>query len=472
MTFRHMLTVAVAAFAATWAEARFIYTETNAEDPNVASGRADGKGTLTDGVWTLDATRAKNTSNLAVNGSNGSFAGSGPSPLNLSEIFSADGETQYHAVSFETLSHYNGASKSTLFAYKDMVTEFIAPDCQKTYGNGCFLNCTALTNVQLSATVTQLGGDRPFMGCVNLESFEPRTLAVSTLTTQCFSGCAKLPGSFSFPNLTSLPGQAFAGCALLEGVAAPNVTDIGENVFRGCSSLTAATFSTSLVSIRNYAFSGCTSLGGDAIRAILHRGITRLGSNDISNQLGLFLDCTSLSGSLVWDFPSLATNVVAGTMFQNCSALTRVDIVSDVAEIKASAFSNIAGGAEVHMPAKAPAFFGSDAVCRSTAPYTKLYLRDNVEDWIAVIRNTHHVILRDEFNDTTWTDTYGNDTKTWSVITTKMGDDTAMCTKTTVGGVTTVSVPNRNVIAFAMRGSNTGCWILREAGRPTIFMLH
>lgn len=205
---------------------------------------------------------------------------------------------------------------------------------------------------------------------------------------------------------------------------------------------------------------------------MLHSKVSRLGNNDKDDQHGVFQGCASLLGGIVWDLPNLATNVVAEGIFKNCVALTRVDFGINVVEIRASAFSGIAGGAEVHMPAKAPAFFGSDAVCRSTAPYTKLYRRDNVEDWIAVIRNTHHVILRDEFNDTAWTDTYGNDTKRWSDITAKMAQDTAMCTKTTVDKVTTVTVPNRNVIAFAMRGNNTGCWILREAGRPTIFMLH
>lgn len=467
MKSRCIITMAFA-FAAICAQARFVYTETNATE--VASGK-DGKGTLTDGIWLLGAVRPKNTNNLNVNGAKGDFLGSEPSPLNLTEIYSQDGETQYHAVSFETLSHYNGASKSTLFAYKDMITEFIAPDCQKTSGNGCFLNCTELTNVQLNATVTQLGGDRPFMGCVKLAAFYPRTLAVSSLTTQAFKGCAKLPGSFDFPNLTSLPGQAFADCALLTGITAPKVTSIGESVFASCASLTTASFSTNLVSISNYAFSGCTSLGGDAIRAILHRRLVRLGSNDIANQLGIFMNCTSLSGTLDWAFPLLNTNVVAGSMFDKCSALTRVNILTDVAEIKSSAFRDIAEGAEVHMPVRAPAVYGSDAVCRFSAPYPKVYLKDNFDAWIAVMRKSHHVILREEFNDTSWSDTYGNDTKSWSIITTVMARDAGMCTKTTVNKVTTVTVPDKKVIAFVMRGNNTGCWVLREPRKGMTLMV-
>ena len=72
----HVVAVIVA-LAATCAQARFIYTETNATE--VASGK-DGKGTLTDGIWLLGAVRPKNTNNLNVNGAKGRLPWLGAKP--------------------------------------------------------------------------------------------------------------------------------------------------------------------------------------------------------------------------------------------------------------------------------------------------------------------------------------------------------------------------------------------------------
>ena len=77
------------------------------------------------------------------------------------------------------------------------------------------------------------------------------------------------------------------------------------------------------------------------------------------------------------------------------------------------------------------------------------------------MRVTHHVIERADFTNTTWTSTYVGDTKSWFVITAKMRGDTAMCDTETIGGVSYPRVLDKNVIAFVMRGNNTGCWARR-----------
>ena len=64
-------------------------------------------------------------------------------------------------------------------------------------------------------------------------------------------------------------------------------------------------------------------------------------------------------------------------------------------------------------------------------------------------------------NDTTWSHTYGVDTKNWSIISGKMAADSAMCTKSG----NTITVHDKNIIAFVMRGNNTGCWVLKEPKR-------
>ena len=458
---------AVVAFAATCAQARFVYTETNATE--VASGK-DGKGTLTDGIWLLGAVRTKNTNNLNVNGAKGDFLGSKPSPLNLTEIYSEDGETRYYAVSYETLSHYRGAAYSTLYDYKDMITEFVAPDCHQTKGTGCFLDCTALTNVQLNAYVTAIGGDRAFKGCLNLVTFYPRTLNLKTVVIGTFAGCAKLTGSFNLPDCTGMRESVFSGCAALEGISAPQVTELEGYAFSGCSSLVSASFSTNVVRLRNYAFKDCASLDNASIRALLHKGLVGLGSA-VNNQLGVFTGCTSFSGPLNWNLPAMETNVVGGSMFSGCTSLSRVNFITDVSAINYDAFKNLAPGAELHMPLKAPVWFGNGAISRGTAPFPKVYLKGNFEEWFLAMLANNHLIRKEEFNDTTWSHKYATDTKGWEVITNKMAEDSAMCTKTTIGNVKTVTVHDKKVIAFVMRGNNTGCWVLREPLTGTRIMV-
>ncbi len=447
MNAKAIIAFIVPILATTCAYGRFIYTETG----NLS-------GSLTDGTWTLAATRARDTNNLTVNGSSGSFSGSTKSTLNLTEIFSEDGETQYYAVAFQ-------AVPASAKAY---LANFIAPDC-KEIKTSSFQSCTALTNVQLNASVTRIE-NQAFLSCSALASFYPRTLEVTYIYAKTFQGCAQLAGAFSLPNCTQIGDNAFNGCALLESVAAPVATIIGECAFLGCTHLAAITLP-SVQQIKNQAFQSCTSLGGDAVRSLLNKRITVLGSNAIANQKFLFLSCSSLSGEIEWNFPLLQTNVVAQGMFQNCTSLTGVNFVTDVAEIKDNAFKEIAPGAEVHMPLKVPAVYGSGSVCRQTAPYPKVYLKGNFEDWFAAMSRVNHLIRREDFNETGWSHKYGNDTKTWAQITNKMAADSAMCTKTAVDGVTTVTVPDKKVIAFVMLGGDAGCWVLREPRKGTTIMV-
>jgi len=471
MNARIALTFAAALLAAMHAGASFVYTETNATETAVINGKSDGKGTLTDGVWTFGAIRPKGTTTLKVYGTTGTFSGSEASPINLTEIVDGDGAT-YQAIYFETLSHYNGASKSTLYAYKDKVTAFIAPDCETIGGNGCFLDCTELTNVVLSSEISRFAHDRPFKGCTKLAAFSPRTLYVTSLPIEAFSGCSALTGSFELPNCTSLAtGKNFQSCALLESITATNVTYVGESVFNGCSALESVSLSPSLTTVKNYAFNNCASIGLESVMGVLHKNLQHIGSNDSNNMKGIFLGCSDVSGTLVWNMPGLATNVVPNDCFKECASLDRVEFKTSVAEIRDGAFYNIKGGAEVYFPSEAPVYYGSDAVSRGSAPYPKVYLKDNFDEWFAVMTTKHHLILRADFTNTTWSSTYGNDTKGWSVITGKMRADTEMCDTETVNKVNYPRVLDNDVIAFVMRGNNTGCWVLSKPAACTMLMI-
>lgn len=240
---------------------------------------------------------------------------------------------------------------------------------------------------------------------------------------------------------------------------APELTDISEAAFMGCSKL--STVSTpKVLRIGNQAFQNCTSLSTESVNGLLHSAVKRLGYDDIANQKSLFALCTAIKGPISWNLPSLTTNVVAESMFNGCSALEEVRIVSDVTEIKTSAFKNIAPGASVYMPLKAPAVYGANAVARNSAPYPKVYLKGNSEDWFAVMGDKHQVLPKERFNDTTWTPT--TTTTTRAKILVRMSADTEMCTATKTGGtITEITAKDKNVIAFVAYNDDGYCWVLK-----------
>lgn len=446
-----VLTIAASMLLIPMAHAKFIYTETNATE--VVKGK-DGKGTLTDGVWVLGATRTAGTENLAVLGSVGQFLGTEPCPLDLTIIESEDGQTKYKAVSFDCLSTQNDYSK--LKGAKDKITEFIAPDCQKVgvnQGQGVFYMCSNLTSIQLNANLT-VQGKVAFASCNNLVEFFPRDIMNETFQASEFDYCSNLEGHFNFPNLKSIPGNMFVGCTKLQEVKAPNATLVDNGAFKSCTSLTNVVLPNVTNIKPSRAFDSCSSLSGEAIRNMLNKKITNIGQYS-------FIGCTSLSGELEWNFPDMTTKVVYANTFEACANLSCIKFKTPVDEILNCAFLNIAEGAEVYMHLDVPTSYGQSAIARANAPYPKIILKDNFDAWFEVMGVKNHVITREDFNNKDWTHSYTGNSQGWGTITTHMARDGAICKKEKVDGKDTVTVLDNRVIAFVMYNSNNGCWVMR-----------
>ena len=108
------------------------------------------------------------------------------------------------------------------------------------------------------------------------------------------------------------------------------------------------------------------------------------------------------------------------------------------------------------MHAEPPFSYESCAVMSAKAPYPKVYLKDNFNEWLAVMEENRDDLIRKEaFNDSS---KYSG-TKNWATITGCMANDAAMCTK--VNGV--VDVNDKDVIGFIMfDNAKGGCWILKK----------
>ena len=430
------LSVGFVVFALFSAQAKFVYDADNQKVVDTKNG------------WEFKAT-LKNTDELYLDGTGCSYPDTSPCSLDLTEITDADGKT-YKAVSFKVLPA----------AAKPYLTEFIAPDCQKIEGDGCFRDCKELVTVKLNETagVAYLGS-QSFMSCTKLENFTPRKLGVDYLYANIFRLCSSLDGGFDLPSCRQIRDRAFCDCVKLEWISAPELTMVGEAAFSGCSSLSSVSVQ-KVSQICNSAFSNCSSLSDESLKRLLPGGIEYLGSNAIANQQYLFSGCTALTGPVVWDFPSLKTNVVAQGMFKGCSNLKEVAIVSDVAEIKDYAFENIAPGASVYMPLTAPAVYGIKAVSRGTAPYPRLYLKDNHDAWFAAIGKKHQVLLRGRVNDPTWTST--TTTTDFRKMRIRMSSDETMCTvKKSNGQITEVTLLDKNILAFVAYNDESYLWVLK-----------
>lgn len=189
--------------------------------------------------------------------------------------------------------------------------------------SGAFYNNTKITEVNIPASVTELGstyGNGAFEGCSNLKTV---TIKGGTnkayIGSSAFSGCISLKTITIPANYTNIYDSAFSGCRSLAKVVyngAKYEQNIGNRAFYGCSSLTGITLSGSVRSIGYDAFYNCTALASVNIP----EGVTKV-------DYGAFYGCKSLKSVTV---PSTVTQLGAlysyDGVFQNCVSLTSVTL--------------------------------------------------------------------------------------------------------------------------------------------------
>lgn len=443
-------------------EACWTYTEEGRDHNSI------GYGYITDGVWKLYAKRtAKNSLDLYVSASGGEFYGDETKvyPVNLTNISNSDGSEKYTAKKFGRFTHRY--ANSLLYNYKERLSEFIAPDCVSLEGgsnNGYnFAGCTKLTNVVLNAGLAEFPA-AAFSGCSNLAELSPRDFtSCQKLYGQAFNGCSKLVGKFYFPVCVSVVNEVFSSCRLIEEVSIPSATSIGTAAFKNCASLSKVVVSKDLIQVGSSAFYGCVNLEPDFLQSILTKSIQHVGSEDVSKKGSEFYGCTSLK-TLVWNLPNLATNIVNDSCFFGCSSLEKVIFKTPIVEFKRLSLYNLKPGAEIYMHKNVPVSVIPRAFSRNRdlPPYTKVFLSDNIDEWLEVIGRYHHIIRKENFSDTSYTytaplmscnTTAKCQTKNWQTLVNLMAKDTDICQSTKSGAnVTSVRMTEkgRGVVAFVL----------------------
>ena len=136
------------------------------------------------------------------------------------------------------------------------ISSFTAPKLT-TINNLAFRFCSSLTNVEVSADLSQMDNNA-FGDCTSLVSFSPRIILMETIGA-AFQGCTSLGGRFVLPNLVK-GSQTFSGCSSLEGVEAPNLGIADSSFMYNCSSVKGVLSFSVLSNVNSTAFYGMSGI--------------------------------------------------------------------------------------------------------------------------------------------------------------------------------------------------------------------
>lgn len=149
--------------------------------------------------------------------------------------------------------------------------------------DNAFAKCTELVTINIPATVEKIGNDA-FSGCYKLANltFEEDS-QLKTIGDEAFLNCRALTTVDLSQSIVSIGKKAFNACSVLQNVyLADNLTYIGDTAFRG-TALTSIIIPNGVSEIRLETFYGCTKLTS----IILPDTITDIGYSAFYNCYGL-----------------------------------------------------------------------------------------------------------------------------------------------------------------------------------------
>ena len=186
-----------------------------------------------------------------------------------------------------------------------------------------FYNCSNLTNIELSNTITNISWDA-FYNC-SAEIDWGNNPSIKKIGTLAFNGYRG--SSMNIPNsVTTIGGNAFMGCNKLKNITmSSSLTTIETCAFQACSSLETIIVPNSVISIGQSAFENCSAL----TNITLQNGLKTIGSS-------VFKGCTKLTNIVIPD----TVTTIEQDAFQGCSNLTSITIGKEVNYIGHYAFQS------------------------------------------------------------------------------------------------------------------------------------
>ena len=251
--------------------------------------------------------------------------------------------------------------------------------CQ-TVGGEAFMNCTGLTSVTLSNSVTNIYVNA-FKNCSNLASitipasvnfigsyaFQNCTGLTSiafnadscTAGLMIFNGCTNIANITFGNNVRAIPDEFCRGWSSLTSVTLPDsLNTIGGSCFYECTNLTSISIPANVTSIGGHAFYGCTNLTATHYLGTLQQwiGITfgTKEANPIYYSQNFYLGDSLLSQAII---PEGVTNIPAFA-FVGDTCLDYISIPSTVTSIGNYAFNGSGPSRYRFYPATPPTLGG------------------------------------------------------------------------------------------------------------------
>lgn len=224
--------------------------------------------------------------------------------------------------------------------------------------NECFAFCNNLTSV--SFPKLNYIGDKGFYDCIRLNSFNNKQISVTSV-----ANVTSLSNVSSLTDVTYIGSSAFAFCENITNFDMPNNRFLGSNVFNFCKKLTKITLSNNITNIGNSAFADCIQLKDFIISSKISNLMSHCFKNcveltkiTVSNNLlsigfGCFYNCNKLSSIIVdgindvnnfnkdnnINLPHLMT-IIKDKCFYGCENITNIIIPNNISKIGIAAFEN------------------------------------------------------------------------------------------------------------------------------------
>ena len=265
--------------------------------------------------------------------------------------------TFYQATSLTTVTFEPDSSLNTIgdsaFYGATALTEINIPASVKSIGASAFLSATALTEINIPEGVTSIG-DQTFLSASALTSINIPA-SVTAIGTSAFRGATSLTTVTFEPDssLKSIGEDVFGNALALTNIIIPKgVTSIGNYAFSDATSLTTITFEpdSSLKSIGYGAFQGASALSSITIP----EGVTSIGDQTFRSASALtsiiipkgvasigeytFYQATSLT--TVTFEPDSSLKSIGDSAFAQASALTSIKIPASVTILGNNVFSS------------------------------------------------------------------------------------------------------------------------------------
>ena len=274
---------------------------------------------------------------------------------------------------FGTVNYSGGTSIYQYYTNSSYCTYYIPSSLRRVIitdetilGYGAFDDCSMLTSVTISDSVTSIGG-RAFFGCSGLTSITIGN-GVTSIGDHAFVYCSGLTSITIPDSVTSIGNYAFADCSALASITIGNgVTSIGNYAFEDCSALTSITIGNGVTSIGDHAFHRCSGLTSFFVNESNSTFSARNGlllSNDGRtlffgvNSAVTIPDSVTSIGNYAFEYCSALTSItipdsvtrIGDRAFVGCSGLTSITIGNGVTSIGSYAFASCSGLTSITIP--------------------------------------------------------------------------------------------------------------------------